>query len=156
MRKRTVYICGPMRGIPEFNFPAFDAAAARFRAAGWDVISPAEMDRSHGLNEKGHTGKDVFTNDEIRAFIHRDYGAIVGTLRAENGDALAVLPGWHNSVGGTPNCTWPGGRSWRFSTPRRPTPSASTSRQAGADRATAADGHDGGPVPSAAGAGPTE
>jgi hypothetical protein len=100
-QRRSVYICGPMRGIPEFNFPAFDRAAAKFRALGWHVISPAEMDRSHGLNEKGNDGVDRFSYDEIRAFIHRDYNAIVGTLRAENGDALAVLPGWYNSTGGT-------------------------------------------------------
>jgi hypothetical protein len=99
--QRSVYICGPMRGIPEFNFPAFDRAAAKFRAAGWFVYSPAEIDRSHGLDEKGHSGADVFTNEDIREFIRRDYGVIVGKLRAENGDALAVLPGWYNSTGAT-------------------------------------------------------
>jgi hypothetical protein len=43
-----VYIAGPMRGIPEFNFPAFDAAA-RGRAMGLEIISPAELDRAHGF-----------------------------------------------------------------------------------------------------------
>jgi hypothetical protein len=44
-----VYVAGPMRGIPEFNFPAFNAAAAKLRAAGHHVFNPAERDNErHG------------------------------------------------------------------------------------------------------------
>jgi hypothetical protein len=38
-----VYISGPMTGMPDHNFAAFNAAAARLRAAGIDVINPAEI-----------------------------------------------------------------------------------------------------------------
>lgn len=37
-----VYIAGPMTGVPEYNFPNFNYAAAAWRAAGWEVINPAE------------------------------------------------------------------------------------------------------------------
>ena len=37
-----VYISGPMTGIPELNFPAFNAAARRLRYNGWTVENPAE------------------------------------------------------------------------------------------------------------------
>lgn len=37
------YIAGPMTGLPELNFPAFHAAAAKQRAAGYEVINPAEI-----------------------------------------------------------------------------------------------------------------
>lgn len=37
-----VYIAGPMTGLPEFNYPAFNAEAARLRALGFDVQNPAE------------------------------------------------------------------------------------------------------------------
>ena len=39
---RRIYIAGPMTGLPDFNYPAFNAEAARLRAIGWDVENPAE------------------------------------------------------------------------------------------------------------------
>jgi|SRR5665213_144991 len=47
---QTIYIAGPMRGYTDFNFPAFDAAAATFRLAGWHVLNPAEHDRAAGFD----------------------------------------------------------------------------------------------------------
>lgn len=37
-----VYIAGPMSGLPALNYPAFHAAAAQLRAAGYEVENPAE------------------------------------------------------------------------------------------------------------------
>lgn len=37
-----LYLCGPMTGLPAFNYPAFDTAAAQLRGAGFDVFNPAE------------------------------------------------------------------------------------------------------------------
>ena len=37
-----VYIAGPMTGLPDFNYPAFNAAAASLRAMGYCVENPAE------------------------------------------------------------------------------------------------------------------
>jgi hypothetical protein len=42
MRHR-IYISGPMSGLPDHNFPAFHAEAARLRLAGYDVVNPAEL-----------------------------------------------------------------------------------------------------------------
>lgn len=99
--QRKVYIAGPMRGHPELNFPAFDKAAALGRALGWHVISPAEMDRAHGDTPEavGPIGWNGGEPAYVRKFIERDYNVIIRELKAENGDAIAVLPGFETSVG---------------------------------------------------------
>lgn len=98
---RKIYIAGPMRGYPQFNFAAFDEAAKLGRSLGWTVISPAEMDREHGIDES--TAPEIPANggepDWVRVFIRRDVEVIVNQLKAEDGDAIAVLPGWENSSG---------------------------------------------------------
>lgn len=42
MSQHRVYLSGPMTGLPECNYPAFDAAAAQLRAAGFTVANPTE------------------------------------------------------------------------------------------------------------------
>ena len=37
-----IYVAGPMTGHEDFNYPAFNAAAAQFRALGYVVENPAE------------------------------------------------------------------------------------------------------------------
>nr|WP_031942667.1 DUF4406 domain-containing protein [Sulfobacillus thermotolerans]AEP14300.1 putative bacteriophage-related protein [Sulfobacillus thermotolerans] len=37
------YLSGPMTGLPDYNRAAFHAAAARIRAAGHEVLNPAEL-----------------------------------------------------------------------------------------------------------------
>ncbi len=38
-----LYLSGPMSGIKDNNFPVFHAEAARLRALGYTVVSPAEI-----------------------------------------------------------------------------------------------------------------
>ncbi|PPC91871.1 MAG: hypothetical protein CTY34_02015 [Methylobacter sp.] len=37
-----VYLAGPMSGLPDYNYPAFNAAAEALRARNWHVENPAE------------------------------------------------------------------------------------------------------------------
>lgn len=37
-----IYLSGPMTGIPDFNYPLFNRAAAEFRARGYHIENPAE------------------------------------------------------------------------------------------------------------------
>lgn len=96
----TVYIAGPMRGYPEFNFPAFDKASAAWRSKGWQVISPAEMDREAGFNPRGMTGTEPLNVTQMAAFVERDLGAIRSLISAR-GDGIVLLAGWEESRGAT-------------------------------------------------------
>lgn len=37
-----IYVAGPMSGLPDYNYPAFHAEAARLRGLGFHVENPAE------------------------------------------------------------------------------------------------------------------
>lgn len=43
MSKGVIYISGPMTGLPEFNYPAFHDAKRDLEAAGYTVLSPADL-----------------------------------------------------------------------------------------------------------------
>lgn len=39
----TIYIAGPMSGLPGYNLKAFYAAETRLLAEGWKVLNPAKI-----------------------------------------------------------------------------------------------------------------
>lgn len=90
--KRIVYISGPMRGYPDFNRPAFLAAEEKALPLGWQVLNPARMD------ENDPDMSDWSDEERTRHYVERDLKALIG-MRAELGDAIAMLPGWQNSKG---------------------------------------------------------
>jgi len=94
---KRVYIAGPMRGVKDFNFPAFDTARDLANKNGWDPISPADIDRESGVHENTDIA-EVDTHKAARVFAQRDCNAIIDLL-AEYGDAIAMLPGWTKSTG---------------------------------------------------------
>jgi hypothetical protein len=75
---KRVYLSGPMAGLPEHNFPAFHAYAATLRAAGHDVVNPAELDNA------GKTWEGCLRTD-LREMC--------------TCDAIALMPGWESSKG---------------------------------------------------------
>lgn len=92
-----------MRGIAEFNFPAFFAAAGRLRAAGHEVFNPAERDNErHGTDiSKGNAAGDEEMAAKEHGFSLREaLGADLAWICAE-ADAIALLPGWEKSKGAT-------------------------------------------------------
>lgn len=94
-----IYLAGPMRGIPNFNFPAFDYAAAKLRARGFTVFSPAERDREvYGAEiEHNPTGDEQKVTNS--ACTINDCMAADCEWICRNADAIALLPGWEKSSG---------------------------------------------------------
>ncbi|MCI4427735.1 MAG: recombinase RecT [Burkholderiales bacterium] len=45
---KRIYISGPMTGLPELNFPAFNAEAARLRALGFEAVRAQSRAGSSG------------------------------------------------------------------------------------------------------------
>lgn len=74
---KRIYIAGPMTGLPGFNYPAFNAEAARLRALGWYVENPAE-----------NPEQDCWEN-YLR----------LGIAQLVTCNVIALLPGWTRSRG---------------------------------------------------------
>lgn len=87
--RKTIYLAGPMRGHPRWNFDAFDAAEAVL-AADWRVLSPAAMDRAVGFDPECKVLPEGF----LEGALDRDVKAIL-----HEADAVAMLPGWERSTG---------------------------------------------------------
>lgn len=88
--KAPVYIAGPMQGYPQFNFPAFDEAAAYLYAQGIElVVNPAQLDRDAGFDPD----RDPVTPEFIQKAIDRDLEAL------KSCKSIVMLDGWRNSTG---------------------------------------------------------
>lgn len=97
----SIYVAGPMSGRAQFNYPAFDKAAALLREAGWTVRSPAEIDGSEARKvAMKSTQGDLAefkkeTGETWGDFLSRDVKLIADT----DIDAIALLPEWETSNG---------------------------------------------------------
>lgn len=90
-----------MRGIPEFNFPAFNAAADRLRFDGHEVFNPAEKDNErHGkdISKGNESGCEKVAAEQHGFNLRVALGDDLAWICAE-ADAIALLPGWENSKG---------------------------------------------------------
>lgn len=99
---KRIYIAGPMRGIPEFNFPRFHAVTQAFRANGHEVFSPAERDseRHGGVNiAAGNKAGCIEQATTMHGFSLRD--ALNDDLHyiCTRAEVVALLPGWEKSDG---------------------------------------------------------
>ena len=91
----NIYLAGPMKDIPDYNYPAFAKAAFELRKEGHDVFSPAEADvEKWGSKEACHAHFDRDRLGALRIALGQDLAYIT-----THADAIAVLPGWENSKG---------------------------------------------------------
>lgn len=95
-----LYLAGPMRGIPQFNFPAFHAAEAALQAQGHEVFSPARADeRRHGAEfSLASPDGDIAKASEAGFFLRAALGEDLDWI-CEHAEGIALLPGWEMSAG---------------------------------------------------------
>lgn len=88
MRKRKIYIAGPMTGIERWNRPAFVKAAEWLRGLGWEVTSPIEISDAFGSQNTIVTTPgllDTVIDEEL--------------VQLAKCDVIYLLQGWENSRG---------------------------------------------------------
>lgn len=99
---KRVYISGPMTGYDQFNFPAFESAAAQLREYGYAVCSPAETDQFLGVGNMTHA-----------QYLRFDFARVM------EADFLVALDGWERSLGALSEILMAvrmGTKVWRWTT----------------------------------------
>lgn len=100
MNKGVIYIAGPMRGKPDWNYAAFNAAELQLRHSGWEPINPATLDENYqdtkdlGNPEDFDPYSSKIHKDANRRIMKRDVDAI-----CDHCDAIYMLDGWEASRG---------------------------------------------------------
>lgn len=74
-----LYISGPMSGLPDWNFPAFNQAAEKVRAWGHDAVNPVDINPDHT------TPWEICLRADLKALC--------------DCDGIVLLPGWEKSKG---------------------------------------------------------
>ncbi|MBP5510859.1 MAG: DUF4406 domain-containing protein [Kiritimatiellae bacterium] len=84
MNRKTIYIAGPMAGLPYNNYNAFYAAEKKLSQEGWFVINPSDFDFVFGGDIEGKL-LDACCEAERAVIPHLD--------------AIYLLKGWEKSNG---------------------------------------------------------
>lgn len=87
-----------MTGYPEFNFPAFFAAADKWKKLGWKVFNPAQKEEENGV-----VGGAGWTTGDDQALVKSGWDFREAFLwdvdKVINSDAIYVLRGFEKSSG---------------------------------------------------------
>lgn len=93
-----VYISGPMRGVPHYNFPAFDKARDSLRAFGYDAVSPSDLDRKlYGFDAMELPDDFDWLSNPLPVSSEDVLGTDVRVVKTCH--AVLRLPGWGQSAG---------------------------------------------------------
>ena len=102
-QQQTIILSGPMTGLPEYNRPAFHAAANALRLRGHTVVNPAQTELPVGSTWGEYMGRCL----EAMRLCDEAWREGRGPR-----PILAQLPGWHHSRGAVLEywmatiCTW--------------------------------------------------
>lgn len=88
-----LYIAGPMSGLPQDNYPAFEAALESLRKAGYDAVSPHTVARPEEILKSRSMGVLFRATPEYASIMRRCISLL------HQATAVALLPGWEESRG---------------------------------------------------------
>ena len=88
MHPLKIYIAGPMRGVPGFNYPAFNNWERSLRRMGFLVENPAKIGKAFGTPEQMNENPAL-----LKMVMDADIRALAKC------DAVFALNGWEDSEG---------------------------------------------------------
>ena len=80
MKVLTIYISGPISGLPDGNRPAFAEMAVTWRSKGWEVVNPHELFNAE-------------VEESWEGYMRKDLAALLTCTH------IVMLPGWEHSRG---------------------------------------------------------
>lgn len=86
--QKMIYIAGPMRGMPKWNYDEFNKYAKAFRDAGWAVINPVEIGNLFGSPQY------LEDNPQVLELVMN-----IELTCVEKCDAIFLLDFWETSKG---------------------------------------------------------
>lgn len=95
---KSIYIAGPMSGIPEFNFPKFFEVERKLIRQGYNVFNPANKSNETAVVEHSSYGEgDALALVSSGWDFRQAY--IWDTTKVIQANAIYMLKGWENSPG---------------------------------------------------------
>lgn len=94
MKRYTVYVSGPMTGLPQHNIPAFEYATHRLQGAGLRVLSPHEGHGTQLVLMLEAMGVKLTREQVYRICLPGDAQMVA------EADYVVCLPGFESSKGG--------------------------------------------------------
>ena len=85
-KSQTVYLSGPMTGLPDYNRAAFNLRAEAFRAAGYTVNNPAEISVTHGTNKS----YGFYFRRAMRMLLNSDVVYVFGDITESKGALMEL------------------------------------------------------------------
>lgn len=82
----TVYLSGPMTGLPDYNRAAFNLRAEAFRAAGYTVNNPAEISVAHGTAKS----YGFYFKRALRMMLNSDVVYVFGDITQSQGALMEL------------------------------------------------------------------
>lgn len=79
------YLAGPMSGLPECNFPAFERAARELRLWGFEIASPHDIDHGETPETQGQLSYSIYMKAGIKLLMECD--------------GIIMIDGWTHSRG---------------------------------------------------------
>ena len=92
-----------MRGMPEFNFPAFFGAQDLLESKGHEVFNPAARDNEHhgtDISKGNATGDEAIAAKDHGFDLREALGADCAWICAQ-AEGIYMLDGWAKSAGAT-------------------------------------------------------